>query len=167
MKYSIFRRSFGILFLSRRFHRKGLFFCGKGPSRAKNPSKKHLPLKEPPKNLLRSILLHGPLGVYPRNARQGIPKRKGNKIRELTPCEPSREPQESLRPETFKESRKKSPGAGPKNSRKSPKSLEKVSKMAARDFFETFSRLFGTSGPGRLFFRLFGDFGPGGPERLL
>ena len=45
-----------------------------------------------------------------------------------------------------------------KKSRKSSKSLEKVSKMSARDFFETFSsRLFGTG-------RLFGNFGPGGPR---
>ena len=42
--------------------------------------------------------------------------------------------------------------------------------MSVRDFFETFSRLFGTPGPeapGETFFRLFWDFGPRGPERLL
>ena len=50
-----------------------------------------------------------------------------------------------------------------------PESLEKVSKMSVRDFFETFSSLFGTPGPGarETLFRLFWDFGPGGPERLL
>ena len=85
--------------------------------------------------------------------------------------EPSDELQESLGPsgpEIQKESETKSPGAsGPwvpkksgKSLEKSPKSLEMVSKMAVRDFFETSSRLLGPPG-------LFLDFEPGGPERLL
>ena len=79
-------------------------------------------------------------------------------------CEPSRELQESLGPLRARNPQKvlkKSPGAsGPrvppkvwKKSRKCPKSLGKVSKMSVRDFFETFSRLFGTPGPEAL-----GDF---------
>ena len=33
---------------------------------SKNPSKKHLPLKKLLRTLLRSVLLHDPLGVHPK-----------------------------------------------------------------------------------------------------
>ena len=92
-------------------------------------------------------------------------------------CEPSDELQESLGPsgpEIPKKSQKcllghPAPGSQKvwKKSRKSPKSLEKVSKMSVRDFFETFSRLFGTPGPeapGDFFSDFLGISGPEGPR---